>query len=84
MIHPMKLTTIILVALTSNNPYGLPACAKPQHDPCIIQVDNGQYFVSSSKYYSVRCGPYDCGAMARIYHRTGRVPDPIPARNLGQ
>ena len=70
----------ILAALTSHTYFGgIPACTHPQPDPCILLTEDGsgEYFVSSSKYYSVRCGPYDCAAMARIYHQTRRIPAPI-------
>ncbi len=75
--------------------FGLPQCNAVLHldsnpvtvtvtpkgaDPCISTSETGAYIVSSSKAYILRCGPYDCTAMAHNYHRTGRVPDPIDGK----
>jgi len=46
-------------------------------DPCINQTETGAYFVSASKNYSLRCGPYNCGEMVRSYLKTKRVPSPV-------
>jgi hypothetical protein len=51
-----------------------------EHDPCIDASPTGLYIISPSKVYSLRCGPYDCDAMASSYFKTGRVPDPIEGR----
>ncbi len=49
--------------------------AKP--DPCINQSETGAYIVSTSKDYSLRCGPYNCGAMIRVFIKTKRIPNAI-------
>jgi hypothetical protein len=57
----------------------LPVCSQThQADPCINKhAATGAHFVSSSKGYSVNCGPYNCEAMAAYYLKTKRVPEPI-------
>jgi hypothetical protein len=52
--------------------------AKP--DPCVNHTDTGAYFVSASKDYSLRCGPYNCAAMIRAYLKTRRIPNAIEAQ----
>ena len=56
----------------------LPVCSQAhQTDPCIKHAATGAHFVSSSKGYSVNCGPYNCEAMAYYYLKTKHIPDPI-------
>jgi hypothetical protein len=58
----------------------IPACMSAgmkSHDPCVAEGATGLHLASSSKDYSLNCGPYDCEAMAKFYLRTKRVPNPI-------